>query len=108
MIGDLRVKLGPVTMAPITMAVTTIACQSINPRFSITAMRCRYCCGKFPISNPRTLSSCPDAITNAIPDVNPTITGLGMNWIRRPIRKSPSPMMISPAIAPASHMPGSP
>jgi hypothetical protein len=48
------------------------------------------------------------AMIRAIPEVNPVMTGEGMNEIRRPSRKSPTKKISTPAITPATHTPGSP
>ncbi len=57
---------------------------------------------------PSTSASWIEAITTAMPDVNPVVTGCGMNSIRRPIRIRPKSAWKAPARSVARRRPAMP
>ena len=60
------------------------------------------------VDTPKKLSNCPIAIINAIPDVNPVTTGVGIYDTTFPNFNIPAKIRINPANAPAIHTPSNP
>jgi len=66
---------------------------------AIASIRPRNSPGTFSIVRPKKSLSCVLAISTAMPLVNPTITGRGMNFTAFPRPVTPSPTSMTPAIS---------
>ncbi|MNI66813.1 hypothetical protein D3C73_1224040 [compost metagenome] len=98
----------------IYLGVNQIAAKQIPAvatLYRLTVARCKlsslmfstkFSCFSNPLS-PKKLAICPLKIITAIPEVNPMVTGLGINLINAPSFSSPITTKIIPARKPASN-----
>src|ERR1051326_6806918 len=88
---SMMIKREPIAIA-IENGFTRSRCRPKEAHFSIKSA------GTAPICNPRKSLTCDEKMMSAIPLVNPTMTGYGMNLIAEPNRAKPIIMRMMPAM----------